>query len=96
MKNKRYREPTFKCAVVKRALCCDKGHMRKAGKTVARSVLPSDMPRIAKIGASQPVAICFPNFLSCNSIGKAGRVAKKSPLLSMPKTDTINIQSYDH
>ena len=48
-KTKNHREPTFQCKVVKLTCCADEGYMRKEEKTVAHSVLPSDMPRITKL-----------------------------------------------
>ena len=46
---KSHREPTFQCKVVKLTCCAGEGYMRKEEKTVAHSVLPSDMPRTTKL-----------------------------------------------
>ena len=48
-KTKQHREPTFQCKVVKLTCCAGEGYMRKEEKTVAHSVLPSDMPRTTKL-----------------------------------------------
>lgn len=41
-------KPDLRAQRRKTGLMLDKGHMRKQEKTVAHSVLPSDMPRIEK------------------------------------------------
>ena len=46
-KHKPRNKPTYQYQVVKQGLPSDKAHMRKEEKTVAHSVLPSDMSRIA-------------------------------------------------